>query len=93
MCDMCWTCAEAPQALVEVYTTFSELQVLRNGRLYQQSYSRGNPTSSMTEQPAPAGSYSSGTKVSDLFSAIRFLGAHWHLLQLIVVHLRALLSA
>lgn len=39
------------------------LQVLRGGVLYRQSYSRGDPTTLLTEQPAPQDSYSSGTKV------------------------------
>lgn len=38
-------------------------QVLRDGVLYSQSFSRGNPTTTLTEQPAPPESYSRGTKV------------------------------
>jgi hypothetical protein len=40
------------------------LQVLRGGVLYSQSFSRGSPTSSLGQQPAPAGAYFSGTKAS-----------------------------
>lgn len=38
-------------------------QVLRNGMLHKQSYSRGEPTTPLSEQPAPADAYISGTKV------------------------------
>lgn len=40
-----------------------QVEVLRNGSLYKQSFSRGVPMTDLTEEPAPAGSYATGTKV------------------------------
>lgn len=40
------------------------LQVVRGGQLFRQSFSRGTPTSSLSQQPAPDDAYLSGTKAS-----------------------------
>jgi hypothetical protein len=45
------------------------LQVLRGGLLYSQSFSRGAPTSSLSQQPAPPGAFVSGTKVGSAAAA------------------------
>jgi DNA gyrase subunit B len=51
---------------ISVVNALSEqlhVEVLRNGQLFTQTYSRGVPTSELSQQPAPPGSYASGTKV------------------------------
>lgn len=39
------------------------VEVLRGGVLYRQGFSRGIPKTQLTEEPAPAGAYVTGTKV------------------------------
>lgn len=67
--QQCSVCHCAVLAVLKLTTTrvvathSCEPQVLRNGVLHKQSYSRGEPTTPLAEQPAPADAYSSGTKV------------------------------
>ncbi|KAF6255707.1 type II DNA topoisomerase [Scenedesmus sp. NREL 46B-D3] len=52
---------------VSVVNALSEeltVEVLRGGVLYSQRFSRGSPTTSLSQQPAPADAYFSGTKVT-----------------------------
>ncbi|WIA31299.1 hypothetical protein OEZ86_002201 [Tetradesmus obliquus] len=52
---------------ISVVNALSEelhVEVVRGGQLFRQSFSRGNPTSSLSQQPAPDDAYLSGTKVT-----------------------------
>lgn len=50
-------------SVVNALSEMLEVEVLRNGLLYKQAFSKGEPVSELTQQPAPVGAYDTGTKV------------------------------